>query len=96
MPEPPSRDHRESGRRELPPGVKLERVTRVTIRKEWKGRWLEFPVDGIHYRIPHDTLVEIVSEETPWLKSWSWTVNGLYHTPSPSKALLKRLQPFAF
>ena len=42
-------------------------ISRVTIRKEWieKGLSLEFPVDGVRYRIPHDTLLTIVSEVTP-------------------------------
>ena len=72
-------------------------IARVTIRKAWanQGVWLEFPVDGIRYRIPHDTLAEIVSDTANWLNTKSWNDYGWYHTPRPSKALLNRLQPFA-
>ena len=71
-------------------------ISRVTIRKEWieKGLSLEFPVDGVRYRIPHDTLLTIVSEVTPWLGSRSWKDDGWYSSAKPSKALVKRLQPF--
>lgn len=72
------------------------RISRVTIRKEWIGKdlSLEFPVRGIRYRIPHDTLLKIVSEISPWLQSRSWQALGWYSTPNPSRALIKRLQPF--
>ena len=78
------------------PCAETKRITRVTIRKRWldKGLCLEFPVRGIYCRIPHDTLVQIVSEETPWLESMSWRDAGWYSSASPSKALVKRLQPF--
>ena len=72
------------------------RISRVTIRKEWIGKdlYLQFPVKGIQYRIPHDTLLKIVSEVAPWLESRSWQALGWYSTPHPSQALIERLQPF--
>ncbi len=78
------------------PCAEIKRITRVTIRRRWidKGLCLEFPVKGITYRIPHETLVQIVSEETPWLESRSWKVDGWYSSANPSKAMVKRLQPF--
>ena len=74
-----------------------KRISRVMIRKAWvgKGLWLEFPVDGVRYRILHDKLLDIVSEVAPWLDSRSWETLGWYSTPSPSRVLLKRLRPYA-
>lgn len=72
------------------------RKTRVTIDKRYVGRnvWMAFPAAGNWYLVPHDKLVEIVREVTPWMDSPSWRERGNYHSPNPSRALLDRLRPF--
>ena len=68
----------------------------VYIRKEFigTGHVEYFQIDGIAYSVPHDELLSIVEEVTPWLDSPSWKNNGAYSSSSPSKALLARLSKF--
>lgn len=51
--------------------------------------------NGHWYLVPHDELVRIVGEVTPWLHSSSWLDRGGYSTRNPSAKLLNRLLPFA-
>lgn len=69
----------------------------VYIKKELIGtEHVEcFQHDGITYSVPHDELLSIVEEVTPWLDSPSWENNGAYGSSSPSKALLARLYKYA-
>ena len=69
----------------------------ISIRQNLIGRGVirHFGFNGVRYEIPHDELVQIVGEVTPWLRSPSWVNMGGYSTSNPSKALLARLRPFA-
>lgn len=46
------------------------------------------------YLVPHDDLVRIAGENTPWLDSDSWKVYGSYSSASPSAKMLDKLRPF--
>lgn len=46
------------------------------------------------YLVPHDDLVRIAGETTPWLDSASWKVHGSYSSASPSGKMLAKLRPF--
>ena len=78
------------------PKGRVIKKTRVTIDKSHVGKnvCMAFPAAGNWYLVPHDKLVEIVEDVTPWLDSSSWRERGLYHSPNPSQALLDRLRPF--
>lgn len=69
----------------------------ISIRRNLIGRGQirQFEFNGVRYEVPHDELVRIVGEVTPWLHSSSWLDRGGYSTSNPSAALLSRLLPFA-
>lgn len=71
---------------------------RLDIRKRQLGQGLHvvFPdQDGVWYLVPHDQLVSIAGQNTPWLDSPAWRVNGWYSTRSPSRRLRAALSGFA-
>lgn len=69
----------------------------ISIRRNLigSGKVRQFEFKGVRYEVPHDELVRIVGEVTPWLHSPSWVDHGGYSTSNPSAALLNRLLPFA-
>lgn len=69
----------------------------ISIRRNLigSGKIRQFEFKGFRYEVPHDELVRIVGEVTPWLHSPSWVDHGGYSTSNPSAALLNRLLPFA-
>ena len=69
----------------------------ISIRHNLIGRGVirRFEFNNVRYEVPHDALVQIVGEATPWLQSPSWIDNGGYSTSNPSAALLAKLRPFA-
>ena len=71
-------------------------TNRVTIKREWlrQGLYVRFRYAGILYLVPHDNLVAIAREVTPWLASYSWKELGAYSTPNPSRKMA-RLSEFA-
>ena len=79
---------------------KVQIKTRIGIYKGYEGKNLNlcFPVnchgDERWYLVPHDTLIEIVGERTPWLASPSWEDSGIYHSPNPSIRLIEGLADF--
>ena len=76
--------------------LRVQLKARLTINRNYMGKdlYVTFPSKGKWYLILHDELVTIVGEATSWLLSRSWTNNGLYNSPSPSKVLLARLAEF--
>ena len=54
-----------------------------------------FPARGGWYLVPHDDLVQIAGETTPWLDSHSWRDRGWYSSANPSKRMLARLAPYS-
>ena len=77
--------------------LKVQLKGRLTIGKKYQGKdlYLAFPANGRWYVLPHDELVQIARETTPWLQSQSWIGEGLYSSGKPSKVLLDRLSPHA-
>ena len=69
----------------------------ISIRKNLIGRGAirRFEFNGIKYEVPHDELVRIAGETTPWLQSFSWIDRGGYSTSNPSGSFLEKLRPFA-
>ena len=69
----------------------------ISIRKNLIGCGVfrRFEFNGIKYEVPHDELVRIAGETTPWLQSPSWTDRGGYSTSNPSESFLAKLRPFA-
>ena len=82
--------------------IEVQLKTRIGVYKEYIGRGLHlcFPInkDGeeVWYLIPHDKLVEIVGQLTPWLDSSSWEDRGIYHSPNPSRRLIGGIAHYAF
>lgn len=72
------------------------RRSRVYIYKSLVGRGetITFPIDGARYELPHDELVRIIGETTPFLESPSWRERGAYSTPNPSEKLRDALAPY--
>ena len=46
------------------------------------------------YLIPHDKLLEVVRDQTTWLDTRSWKVEGNYHSRNPSKCLLEGISKY--
>ena len=79
------------------PSDEIRDTARVHIKKEWlrQGVHVRFRHAGILYLVPHDELVKIAREVTPWLSSYSWKELGGYSTPNPSQRMLARLSIYA-
>ena len=77
--------------------IKVRVTTRVDIRRHVLDQdiHMSFPVHSRWYLVPHDELVRIAGETTPWLSSNSWVKQGGYSSGKPSKAMLVRLEQFA-
>ena len=50
---------------------------------------------GVWYLVPHDELVAIIGNATPWLESNSWQTKGWYSSARPSRALRAAIQQIA-
>ena len=79
--------------------LKVQLKSRMYIKRDYMNKSLHilFPSDngGKWILIPHDTLLEIVSQECPdWLKTDSWIKSGCYHRKTVGRVLSKKLQPF--
>ena len=68
--------------------LRVQLKSRVVISKKYQGKdlHLAFPADGRWYLVPHDKLIVIAAETTPWLRSSSWIRAGEYSAPRPSRA----------
>ena len=51
--------------------LRVQLKSRVVISKKYQGKdlYLAFPADGRWYLVPHDKLIVIAAETTPWLQS---------------------------
>lgn len=76
--------------------LRVQLKGRVTIDKKYLGRdlYMNFPVRGTWYLVPHDELVELVERSTNWLNTKSWNKNRRYSSAHPSSKLLDELRPF--
>ena len=79
----------------LPSGNKWPQSISIRSNLIGRGNVRQFEFNGVRYEVPHDELVRIVGEVTPWLNSPSWINHGGYSTSNPSAELLNRLLPFA-
>ena len=71
---------------------------RLDIRREQLGKEIKvaFPdQDGIWHLIPHDELVNIAGQYTPWLNSSSWQESGWYSSANPSHKLRAAIRHFS-
>ena len=77
--------------------LRVQLKSRVVISKKYQGKhlYLAFPADGRWYLVPHDELIVIAAETTPWLQSSSWIKDGQYSVARPSKQMLDRLSEHA-
>lgn len=75
--------------------LKVQLKGRVSIYKKYKGKdlYMCFPVGKNWCLVPHDELVRIAKETTPWLGSSSWSSGG-YSSANPSREMLDRLAPY--
>ena len=73
--------------------LKVQLKARLTIAKKYKGKnlYIAFPLREHWYLIEHDTLIDVISIHTNWLKTASWIQKGAYHSASPSKLLMQNL-----
>jgi len=80
------------------PSINVRCPGRLDIRKRQLGQGLHvvFPdQDGVWYLVPHDRLVNIAGQNTPWLDAPAWRVHGWYSSRSPSRRLRAALSGFA-
>ena len=82
---------------ELDRPIRIQIKTRIGIYRKFLGNdtYMCFPIGGDWYLIPHDVLMEIVRDRTNWLNTESWNIQGVYHSASPSKFLIKGISEFA-
>ena len=80
--------------------LKVQLKSRAMISRKYQGKdiWICFPVRNPTsrrwYLVPHEKLIDIVGEHTPWLESDSWVEGGQYSSDRPSRRLLDALAPF--
>jgi hypothetical protein len=76
--------------------LRVQLKSRLTINKKYIGKdlYMIFPAKPGWYLVPHDTLVSLVSDRTPWLTTSSWNDGGAYSSAKPSKALRDCLRPY--
>ena len=76
--------------------LKVQLKSRLGIYKKYMGKdvYVCFPYEGNWYLIPHDELVDIIGNATPWLDSKSWRTYSGYSNARPSQRLLERLVEF--
>jgi hypothetical protein len=74
--------------------LKVQLKSRVCVYEKYLGKqlYMAFPVDGTWYLIEHDQLLELVKENTSWLRTSSWTEKGGYSAARPNRALFDALQ----
>ena len=77
--------------------IKVRCPGRVAIQAKFleSDLYVCFPAHGSWYLVPHDDLVRIAGETTPWLGSHSWRDRGGYSSANPSKRMLARLAPYS-
>ena len=81
--------------------LKVQLKSRAMISCKYQGKdiWICFPVrnasDRMWYLVPHDKLIDLVEEHTPWLKSNSWKKYGQYSSARPSRGLIEALARLA-
>ncbi len=77
--------------------LRVQLKARVTISKKYQGKdlYLAFPAGGRWHLVPHDRLIAIAKETTPWLRSSSWVENGQYSAAQPSRQMLDQLSEHA-
>ncbi len=74
--------------------LRVQLKGRISIYKnEGKDLWICFPNEGSWYLIPHDSLVEIVGDRTPWLNTNSWKSGG-YSRPRIPLYLLDAISEY--
>ena len=75
--------------------LKVQLKGRLSIYQKYEGKdlWMCFPHEGSWYLIPHDRLIEIAGERTPWLNSMSWNSGG-YSSGRPPRRLLEAISEF--
>ena len=76
--------------------LKVQLKGRLTIDKKYQGKdiYMAFPLNGDWYLIYHDSLIEIISDNTKWLLSSSWKSAGGYSSSSPNKDLRAAIKDY--
>ena len=81
--------------------LKVQLKGRVSIYRKYIGKdlYMCFPIRTIGmqetwYLVPHDELIQIARDTTPWLDSESWRRGG-YSSGNPSHAMMQLLHPYA-
>ncbi len=76
--------------------LKVQLKSRLGIYKKYVGKdlYICFRHGDDWYLIDHDTLVNILSGLTGWLRTRSWRVNGGYSSANPSRQILQGLSEF--
>ena len=76
--------------------LKVQLKARLTVDRKYADQelWINFPVRGTWYLVPHDRLVEMVKQTTNWLNTSSWLEHGSYSSANPGPKLLEQLHPF--
>ena len=74
--------------------LKVQLKSRLVIVKSYmkKSLHIAFPVRDAWYVIDHDSLIDIVEENTTWLTSESWQKQGAYSSANPNQRLIAALQ----
>lgn len=76
---------------------KVKKLTRLTIDTKWQGQgiYIQFPDhrNGELICVPHDTLIDAISETANYLNTNSWK-SGRYNIAKPRGELLDKLSNF--
>lgn len=73
--------------------LKVQLKSRMHIARKYEGKDLvmAFPIRGCWYLVEHDRLVQIVGEQSNWLKTPSWLEDGAYSSDNPNKQMVEAL-----
>jgi len=76
--------------------LKVQLKGRITIDIKYlnKDIFIVFPHNKEWYLIEHTVLIKIIEQNTSWLQSDSWKINGSYSSIAPNKKLLEELRFF--
>lgn len=74
--------------------LRVQLKGRLTIAKKYQGKnlFMAFPISDSWCLIEHDALVKHIDNNTNWLNTDSWLVNGMYSSASPSQRLIQALR----
>ena len=73
----------------------------IHVRSRWAidanykdDDFVEFPMMGKRYRVPHSVMVQMAKEDARYTLTRSWLEHGEYNIKQPSKRIQDRCAPY--